>query len=135
MKELVPFKNDLIDMLKVIEFRKVKNQFLTKMKNEIKTVKQSKKTLTFADKMSNMYRLSKEKHEQLLTNVATSNYKKTNNSIKKKINMAGKQVLKSNETLKHVEINRENNCFFTSKNHKDNFPNKQEVRLINLAKN
>ena len=43
VKELVPFENDLIDMLKVIKFRKVKNQFLRKLKNEIKTVKQSKK--------------------------------------------------------------------------------------------
>ena len=32
---------------------------------------QSKKTLTFADKTSNMYRLSKEEHEELLTNAAT----------------------------------------------------------------
>ena len=43
VKELVPFENDLIDMLKVIKFRKVKNQFLTKLKNDIKAVKQSKK--------------------------------------------------------------------------------------------
>ena len=50
VKELVPFENDLVDMLKVIKFWKVKNQFLTKLKNDIKTVKQSKKTLTFADK-------------------------------------------------------------------------------------
>ena len=35
VKELVPFENDLIDMLKVIQFRKVKNQFLTKFKNDI----------------------------------------------------------------------------------------------------
>ena len=105
VKELVPFKNDLIDMLKVIEFRKVKNQFLTKLKNGIKTVKHSKKTLTFADKTSNMYRLSKEEHEQLLTNAVTSTYKKTNNSIKKKINMAGKQILKNNEILYRVETN------------------------------
>ena len=43
VKELVPFENDLIDLLKSIKFRKVKNQFLTKLKNGIKTVKQSKK--------------------------------------------------------------------------------------------
>ena len=43
VKDLVPFENDLIDMLKVIKFRKVKNQFLRKLKNDIKTVKQSKK--------------------------------------------------------------------------------------------
>ena len=84
VKELVPFKNDLVDMLKVTKFRKVKNQFLTKLKSDIKTVKQSKKTLTFADKTSNMYRLSKEEHVELLTNAVTSNYKKGNNSIKKK---------------------------------------------------
>ena len=114
VKDLVPFENDLIDMLKVIKFRKVKNQFLTKLKNDIKTVKQSKKTLTFADKTSNMYRLSKEEHEELLTNAATSNYKKANNSIKKKINMAGKQILKNNEILNRIEINGENNYIFTS---------------------
>ena len=91
-KELVPFENDLIDMLKVIKFCKVKNQFLTKLKSDIKTVKQSKKALTCADKTSNMYRLSKEEHEQLLANAIRSTYKKANNSIKKMINMARKQI-------------------------------------------
>ena len=91
-KELVPFENDLIDMLKVIKFRKVKNQFFTELKNDINTVKQSKKTLTFADKTSNMYRLTKEEHEQPLTNAVTSTYKKVNNSIRK-INMASKIFL------------------------------------------
>ena len=42
VKELVPFENDLI-VLKVIKFRKVKNQFLPKLKKDIKTVKRSKK--------------------------------------------------------------------------------------------
>ena len=43
VKELVPFKNGLTDMLKVIKFRKVKNQFPTNLKNDTKTVKQTKK--------------------------------------------------------------------------------------------
>ena len=82
-----------------------------------------------------MYRLSKEEHEGLLTNAVTSSYKKANNSIKKKINMAGKQILKNNEILNRIEINGENNCFFTLKDHKDNFANNPQVRLINPAKN
>ena len=135
MKDLVPFENDLIDMLKVIKFRKVKNQFPTKLKNDIKTVNQSKKTLTLADKTSNMYPLSKEEHDELLSNAVTSNYKKKNNSIKKKINMAGKQISKNNEILNCIEINGGNNCFFTLKDHKDNFENNPQVRLINPAKN
>ena len=92
-------------------------------------------TLTSADKTSNMYRLSKEEHEQRLANVVTSTYKKANNSIKKKINMAGKQILKNNEILNRVEINGENNCLFTLKDHKNSFANNPQVRLINPAKN
>ena len=113
VKDLVPFKNDLIDMLKVIKFQKIKNQSLTKLKNNIKTVNESKKTLTFANKTSNMYQLNNEEHEELLTNALTSNYKKLNNSIKKKINMGGKQILKNNKILNCIEIIGENNCFFT----------------------
>ena len=60
VKELAPFEKNVISMLKVIKFRKVKNKFLTKLKNDINTVKQSKNALTFADKTLNMYRLSKE---------------------------------------------------------------------------
>ena len=79
-----------------------------------------------------MYQLSKEKHEELLTNAVTSNYKKVNNSIKK-INMAGKQILKNNEILKHVEINGENNCFFTLKDHNNNFDNNpDQLRLSQI---
>ena len=122
-------------MLKVIKFRKVKNKFLTKLKSNIKTVKQSKKTLTSADKTSNMYRLSKEEHEELLANAVTSNYKKASNSIKKKIYMRGKEILKNNEILNGIEINGENDCFFTLKDHKDNFANNPQVRLINPVKN
>ena len=44
VKELVPSENDLSDMLKVTKFRKVKNQFLTKLKNNIEIVNESKKT-------------------------------------------------------------------------------------------
>ena len=79
-----------------------------------------------------MYQLSKEKHEELLTNVVTSNYKKVNNSIKK-INMAGKQILKNNEILKHIEINGENNCFLTLKDHNNNFDNNpDQLRLSHI---
>ena len=135
MKGLVLLKNDLIDMLKVINFRRVKNQFVTKLKNNIKTVKQSKKTLTSAGKTLSMYRLSKEEHQELLANAVTSNSKKASNSIKKKINMASKKNLKNNKILNRIEINGEKNSFFTLKDHKDNFANNPQVRLINPAKN
>ena len=82
-----------------------------------------------------MYRLSKGEHEELLTNAITSNCKNTNNFIKKKINMVGKKILKNSEILNHIEINGENNCFFTLRDHKDNFSNNPRVRLIYPTKN
>ena len=55
-----------------------------------------------------MYGLSKEEHEELLTNSVTSNYKTVSNSIKKMIIMAGKQILKNNEILLDVILDKIN---------------------------
>ena len=55
--------------------------------------------------------------------------------MKKKINIAGKQILKNNNILYCIEINGKNNCFFTLKDHKDYFANNPQVRLINPGKN
>ena len=42
--------------------------------------------MAFADKTSNMYRLTKEEHKKLLWNAVTSKYKKAKTKIKDKIN-------------------------------------------------
>ena len=44
--------------------------------------------MTFADKTSNMYRLTKEQYDKLIMNSITSTYKKTNSNIKKQISKA-----------------------------------------------
>ena len=93
------------------------------------------KTLTFADKTNNMYRLSKDQYNMLLNNSITSIYKKSNNNIKKKINISGRNILKDKEVLQRMYINGESNCFITLKDHKENFQNNPSVRLINPAKN
>ena len=47
-------------MVKNIKFCKVRNNFQMKLHEDLKEVRSSKKTLTFADKTSNMYQLEKE---------------------------------------------------------------------------
>ena len=91
--------------------------------------------MTFADKTSNMYRLTKEEHYKLLQNAVISKYKKTNTKIKDKTNQKGKEILKNKEALHRLDINEESNFFFTLKDHKENFQNNPTVRLINPAKN
>ena len=39
------------------------------------------------------------------------------------------------EVLNQLDINEESNCFFTLKNHKDNFQNNPTVKLIKPTKN
>ena len=82
-----------------------------------------------------MYRLSKDQYNILLNNSITSTDKKSNNNIKKKININGRNILKDKEVLQSMDINNESNCFITLKDHKENFQNNSPVRLINPVKN
>ena len=92
--------------MKNLKSRKVKNQLQNQLKEDIKTISQSDKTLTFEDKSSNMYRLLKEDNVKLRRN-AVASYKKTNNNIKKGIDIKGKQILENvdMEILDRMNIN------------------------------
>ena len=92
--------------MKNIKSRKVKNQLQNQLKEDIKNISQSDKTLTFEDKSSNMYRLLKEDNVKLRRN-AVASYKKTNNNIKKGIDIKGKQILENvdMEILDRMNIN------------------------------
>ena len=89
LKELIPFKDDLIDLVKNIKFRKVRNDFQMKLHEDLRKVRSSKKTLTFADKTSNMYRLEKEEYRHLLQNAVTTTYKKSDKETERRINLEG----------------------------------------------
>ena len=52
----------------------------------MKIIKNSHKTITFADKTLNMYRLTKEQYDRLTMDSITSTYKKAISNIKKQIN-------------------------------------------------
>ena len=62
VKELIPFENDLIALVKDIRFRKTNSMFQRKLSEDMKSVRLSNKTLTPADKTCNMYRVSKEEY-------------------------------------------------------------------------
>ena len=135
IKEMSQFEKDLLELVKNVKFRKYRSSFQLKLNNDITVIRNSTLTMTPADKTSNIYRLSKEQYNHVLANSITSTYKKTNSKIKDQINAKGKQLMKNSDTISRMEINNENNCFFTLKDHKENFINNPTVRLINPAKN
>ena len=72
VRELLAFQNDLIALVKNIEFRKYNNPFQTKLNKDIKSLGNSNKIVTFANKTTNLYRLTKEEHSKLLQNAVKS---------------------------------------------------------------
>ena len=81
----------------------------------------SSKTLTPADKTSNMYRLETSQYRKLLNDSITTTYKKTNGKLESKINTADKKFAKDANVLDKMEINANNNCFVTLKDLKEIF--------------
>ena len=102
----------------------MKKQLQNQLKKDIKTINQSDKTLTFTDKSSKMYRLTKKKKENVkMRRNAITTYKKTNTNIKKRMYIKGKQIMENadKEILERININSKNNCFITLTDHKKNF--------------
>ena len=110
VKELSAFEKELIAVVKEIKFRNARSDFQTTLHEDIRLIHNSKKTMTFADKTSNIYRLTKEEHNKLLRSAIISKYKKTNIKVKNKINKKGKEILKNKEALHRLDINEESNC-------------------------
>ena len=110
-----------------------KSQFLSCTYNI--TIKNTPSTLTFADKTTNMYKLTKEEHNKLLTDAVTSTYKKAEANVESKIMSEGKELVKNKNVYNRMLTNGKNEAFITLKDHKPNFQNNPKVRLINPAKN
>ena len=59
VKDLIPFEYDLIALVQNIGFRKTTNYFEKKIQKNIRLIKSSGKAVTFTDKTTNLYRLTK----------------------------------------------------------------------------
>ena len=124
----------LVTLIAIIE--RVGAILIAKWKNidlkGIKKIYQSDKTLTFADKSSNMYRLTKEKYVKMRRSVITATYKKTKRQTatwRKKLTLKEKQIMENvdKEILGRMDMSSKNTCFITLKDHKENFLNNPTV--------
>ena len=122
VKEVSTFEKDLRAEVKNIKFKNVRSDFKTTLQKDIRLIHNSEKTMTYANRASNIYRLTKEEHNKSIRTTVTSNYKKANTKIKDKINKKGKEILKNKEVLNRLDVNEESNFFFfTLKDHKESF--------------
>ena len=134
-KEIIIFENDLINLLKTIKFRVTKSSFRRQLTEGIKIKKNTKTTITLANKTSNIYKVLKEQYEKLVNNAITTSYEKISNKAQDQINNHGKNKLKDMEVIRRMLVDGKQKYFITSKDHNPNFQNNPIVRLLNPSKN
>ena len=74
-KQLNAFENDLYYMVRNIEFKNVKSLLQHQLQNETKWIKQDPKILIPADKTNNLYRLTTDEYNKLLTENISKSHK------------------------------------------------------------
>ena len=134
VKEMTNFEEDLRLMIKNLEYRNIKNEFLKKLADDIKLIKSTKEMLINADKSRNIYKVSCENYKKYLVENITKTYKK---SGKARVNSINKDTKKLAEKLKiadRMERMEESEAYITVKDHKEDFPHKPSFRLINPSK-
>ena len=81
-------------MVQNIEFKKVTFNFQMQLSNDVKNIKKNPKILVPADKTNNLYELTTEEYNKLLTENISKTYKKSTVSAINSINTEAKAMAK-----------------------------------------
>ena len=132
--ELAGFESDLLMMVHSIEFRPVRNNFLSKLKEDVKVINNTKELLVNADKSTNIYKMNEDVYNKYLTENITKTYKKPNKNKVKRINSEAKKIAGKLKLEDRIQQLQEREAFISVKDHKEGFPNSPSFRLINPSK-
>ena len=132
--EIKDFKEDLIDMVKNIEFEHRSNSFQEKLNNETEMIKNEPKLIISADKTSNYYKIEPEQYKELVKKNVEAEYQKEKVKNVQQVNKAHKKIVKKLGIEDRVFKTMTRECFVTFKDHKPNFQNNPKCRLLNPTK-
>ena len=121
-------------MVHNIEFRPMRNNFLSKLKDDVNVINNTKKVLVSADKSTNTYIMNKNASSKYLTENIIKTYKKDNKNKVSRINSEAKKIaekLKLDDRLPQLQ---ETEAFIFVRDHKEEFPNSPSFRLMNPSK-
>ena len=82
-------------MVHNIEFRPARNSFLSKLKEDVKVINNTKELLVNADKSTSIYKMNKDVSNKYLTENITKTYKKANQNQVNRINSEAKRLPKN----------------------------------------
>ena len=134
---LKEFEKELHRLVKGVKHRDRKNiqsEFLDELDKKVKVIKRSKHVLVGADKSSNFYQMSKEHHQQLLMKAINKDYKKGLKGKELEVNRAAKALSDNLEISDRVFKLEMKQAVITVKDHKPDYMNHTQTRLINPTK-
>ena len=76
LDNLVGFQSDLFVIVDNVKFRSVRNNFLPKLKDDVKVINNTKDLIVNADKSNNIYKINKDIYNKYLTKNIIKTYKK-----------------------------------------------------------
>ena len=132
-KMLDTFYEELFKLIEKIKFKKQKINFPVKMEKAIKEMKKSEKIWVKADKSRNIYKISPLENDRISHKITDDNKIDYNNTITQ-INSDIAQFACKLYMKARLGKLKENCACILFKDHKQNFHNKKQKRLINPNK-
>ena len=117
-------------MVRSIEFKSVRNNFQSTLREDLNKIKSSRNFLVFAYKITNLYEMPPDQFKTLLKNNITETYRKVDSNAKRNINKEAKKLSKELNLEDKMECYAKRPAFITLKNFKSN----KKCRLINPSK-
>ena len=79
-------------MVRPIEFKSVRNDLQSTLREDLNKIKSSRNLLLFADKTTNLYEMPTDQYKTLLNNNITKTYRKADYNAKRSIDNEAKKL-------------------------------------------
>ena len=132
--ELSQFETKMQEIVTKVDFNPEISDFQRKLSSDVKAIKNDTKLIIKADKTNNFYKLDNNQYDKLMDKHIQAEYKKATKSQEKSTEENERTVARSLKVDDRLEITAKKEAFITLKDHKPNFKNKAECRLINPTK-
>ena len=134
MDELIRFEEDVLNLMKNIKFKPARNQLNEKIKRDLHEIRGKQKILVKGDKSRRIFQVDKEDYVKAMKDEITKKYKKANPQKICEVNREAARLTSKLELDDRIDALPEGEAFFTFKDHKNNFPERTELRLLNPSK-
>ena len=132
VEALEVFEEKMFNLVKNIEFHRKGNKLQDKLREDQRKINQEERLIIAADKTRNFYLTDPEQYEILLKRSIEKECKKGRNDLLSTFDKEDKKSAEDLEIIdRRIHKTQKQEGFISYKDHKNNFENNVETRLIN----